>query len=61
MKCPKCNEEIDHRGIVYHFEAIHNGSYSEMIGILFDKIEKLEQEVRNLEFFVPGPLLDIKE
>ncbi len=49
MNCPKCDEEIDHRGIVYHFKTTHNGSYSEMISILFDKIEKLEQKLKRIE------------
>ncbi len=44
MKCPKCNEEIDHRGIVYHFNNTHNMSYDEMIAILFDKITEFEEK-----------------
>ncbi|KKL47066.1 hypothetical protein LCGC14_1578430 [marine sediment metagenome] len=49
MNCPKCNEKIDHRGIVYHFQVSHNYYYPEMISILFDKVDELERTITILK------------
>jgi len=44
MKCPKCNEEVDHRGILYHLKEIEGLSTEEMIAILFEEIETLKKQ-----------------
>ena len=45
MNCPKCNDEIDHRGILYHFKTVHNDGVEDMVGVLFDKVDELERTI----------------
>jgi hypothetical protein len=48
MNCPKCNEEIDDRGVIYHFKTAHNSGTEEMIGILFEEMDELNQRITML-------------
>ena len=67
MKCPKCNSEIDERGIIWHMKKIHGENIEGMLGILFEEIldlkekyshvwgKELLEETREVKF-INGPL-----
>ena len=46
MKCPKCNDDINHKGLIWHLKNIDGLTIDEIVELIFEELETIRKQIK---------------